>query len=57
MYDYQEESCLALASDFHEPGTVWNDIACYHEKVHFINPTQDGGGVFDCKLNWYTNFG
>jgi len=28
----EEKSCLALASDFHEPGTVWNDIACYHEK-------------------------
>merc|ERR1711973_239654 len=28
-----EESCLALATDLWEPGTVWNDIACYHEKA------------------------
>jgi len=28
----EEESCIALATDLWEPGTVWNDIACYHEK-------------------------
>jgi len=28
----KEESCLALATDLWEPGTVWNDIACYHQK-------------------------
>jgi hypothetical protein len=28
----KEESCLALATNLWEPGTVWNDIACYHQK-------------------------
>jgi len=29
----QEESCLALATDHWEKGTLWNDIACYHQKT------------------------
>jgi len=29
----QEESCLALATGLWEDDTVWNDIACYHEKA------------------------
>jgi len=28
----KEESCLALATGLWEDDTVWNDIACYHEK-------------------------
>jgi len=28
----QEESCLALATNLWQDETVWNDIACYHEK-------------------------
>ena len=28
----EEESCLALATGLWQQETVWNDIACYHEK-------------------------
>ncbi|XP_023349634.1 uncharacterized protein LOC111718310 [Eurytemora carolleeae] len=37
----QEESCLALATDLWEPGTVWNDIACYHEKAWICEDSPD----------------
>jgi len=28
----KEESCLALATNLWQSDTVWNDIACYHQK-------------------------
>jgi len=37
----EEESCLALATNLWEPGTVWNDIACYHEKPWICEDNPD----------------
>ena len=34
---FQEESCLALATNLWQKETVWNDIACYHEKEYKSN--------------------
>ena len=30
--DDEQESCLALATNLWQSDTVWNDIACYHQK-------------------------
>ena len=32
LLDKKEESCLALATNLWQSDTVWNDIACYHQK-------------------------
>ena len=32
LLERKEESCLALATNLWQSDTVWNDIACYHQK-------------------------
>ena len=32
LLERKEESCLALATNLWETGSVWNDIACSHQK-------------------------
>jgi len=32
LLEKKEESCLALATNLWQSDTVWNDIACYHQK-------------------------
>ena len=32
LLNRKEESCLALATNLWQSDTVWNDIACYHQK-------------------------